>query len=160
MQQRPQPPRPEQPRANRERIVRPSAADQAYDTKRRQTQASEQEPEQELNDDDFEELSQDDLLEWLTQKVIKLELAEERRTKTTPPQVGKQTPQQPSALQAKKQEKKQPYETNYTTEPPTEKPKQKQSLGRLIGLFIGLILIGIILWNLAGILFFGYQLPF
>lgn len=151
MQQRPTP---------RERIIRPSAADHLGSGPVRNPN---REPvyEEEAVDEEFtqEELTGDALIEWLTQKAINLEIRTFKLEKKvgikTTPQQQKQSPNQP--IPARRQ---QPYEERYTQDAPEDKPKKKRGVGKLIALFIAIILVGILVVNIIGILFFGYTLPF
>ena len=131
MQQRPQ----------RERIIRPQP---------------EVRPQTEPQEDGLEDLTQDELNEWLTQKVIQLEL-EQQRSKYTPA-ASQPIPTRKPPIKAPNRPK-QPYEENYTPEVVDTPKKKKRSTGSLIALFIGLILVAILIINIIGILL-GGSLPF
>jgi hypothetical protein len=145
MQQRPPP---------RDRIIRPQPEPRSM-------------PQNEPRDDGLEDLTQDELNDWLTQKVIQLEreLLNQRDSNPTPIQPN-YAPKAPLVYRTQGQQQpappqraKQPYEEKYSTdnEPPK---KKKRSLGSTIALFIGLILVAILLVNIIAIVLFNYQLPF
>jgi hypothetical protein len=149
MQQRPPP---------RDRIIRPSAADHLGSGPVR-NQSREPIYEEEY-DDGFtqEELTGDALTEWLTQKAINLEIRIfhlEKKVGIKAVQPRQNTSQQP--IPARRQ---QPYEERYTQEAPEPKPKKSMGAGRLIALFAAIILVGVLIVNIIGIVFFGYTLPF
>ena len=136
MQQRPQ----------RERIIRP--------TPEPRPPQNEQPPE-----DGLEDLTQDELNEWLTQKVIQLEREQMRRQYVEPnADMSQPIPLRKPPIKAP-QRPKQPYEENYTSEEKETPKKKKRSTGSMIALFVGLILVAILIINIIGILI-GYQLPF
>jgi hypothetical protein len=108
-----------------------------------------------------EELTGDALTEWLTQKAINLEIRIFKLEKKAGIKNAPQPQQRPiSAQQPIPARRQQPYEERYTQEAPETKPKKKQSLGKLILLFAAIILVGILIINIIGIVFFGYTLPF
>lgn len=151
MQQRPPP---------RERIIRPSAADHLGSGPMRNQVNTPPIYEDEYNDDGFtqEELTGDALTEWLTQKAINLEIRIfhlEKKVGIKAVQPRQSNPQQP--IPARRQ---QPYEERYTQEAPEPKPKKSMGAGRLIALFAAIILVGVLIVNIIGIVFFGYTLPF
>ena len=133
MQQRPQ----------RERIIRPPA----------EPPRNEPPPE-----DGLEDLTQDELNEWLTQKVIQLELEQQRNKYATNGAVSQPIPIRKPPIKAPNRPK-QPYEENYTPAEQETPKKKKRSTGSLVALFIGLILVAILIINIIGILL-GGQLPF
>jgi hypothetical protein len=152
-----------QQRPARDRIIRPSEQDRVNMGQDRINMGQDRRPpvqsiQDEYNETNQEELSQEDLLEWLTQKAINLEnriykLEISKGIKTV-------APMPPSASQ-QKPKPKQPYEEVYTQEAPEGKPKKKkQSIGRLIALFAAIILVAILIINIIGVVFLGYSLPF
>lgn len=136
------------PQMPRERIKRPELPPQF-------------EPEPETVEDS-EGLTQDELNEWLTQKIIRLELGQFRKEAMTPSQQRQPQPQRPAE---KVKPKIQPYEAMYG---PTEddlvktgkvvKPKGK-SKAKMIMMFIAIIIIAYILFQVGLMLFAGYSIP-
>jgi hypothetical protein len=144
-----------QQKPTRERIIRPTEQDRINMGQDRKSPTAQLQ--EEYDETTQEELSPEDLLEWLTQKAINLEnriwkLEMSRGIKTSAP-IPPNIPQ--------KQKPKQPYEEVYTQEAPEGTPKKKkQSAGRLIALFVAIILVIILIINIIGVVFYGYSLPF
>jgi len=121
------------------------------------------EPEPMPLEDNSEGLSQDDLNEWLTQKVIRLELEQfrkESREGRTPLQQQQPARRiEPERVQVKP--KQQPYESMYgktEDEVTPVKPKGK-SKTKTILMFVAIIAIAYLLVQVGLYLFAGYSLP-
>jgi len=130
----------------------------------KQPEMPQYEPEPELIDDNSEGLSQDDLNEWLTQKIIRMELEtfrKEAREGRTPIQ-QRQPPAGAQRIEpVKAKPKQQPYESMYgkTEEEVTPvKPKGK-SKTKTILMFVAIIAIAYLLVQVGLYLFAGYSLP-
>lgn len=136
------------PQMPRERIKRPETP---------QFQPPEPEPENE------EGLTQDELNEWLTQKIIRLELGQfrkEAKESRVPPIQRIETPHPSNPIK-----RPQPYESMYgTTEDDLiekgkiKKPKGKNNIKTML-VFVAIIIIAYILIQVGLVLFAGYNLP-
>jgi hypothetical protein len=107
--------------------------------------------------DDSEGLSQDDLNEWLTQKVIRLELASFRKEAS---EVRPQQHRQPIPLEKEdKKTKHQPYEDMYGSQEVVKPKKVNKSNLKTLLIFIAIIGIAYLLLQVCLYLFAGYSLP-
>lgn len=99
----------------------------------------------------YEDLTQDELNEWMTKKIIRLEKNQMRI------EDGKPASKQPFSL--RKPKAKQPYEDQYDPDkqPP---PKKKPAIGKTLWILIGLILTGIAIWYVYQITFGGMTINF
>jgi len=137
------------PQQPRERIKRPEFAPPQF-------QPPEPEPENE------EGLTQDELNEWLTQKIIRLELGQFRKeAKEAASPIQRQRIEMPRPAEPVK--KPQPYEAMYgTTEDDLvekgkiKKPKGKSKVKSLI-IYAAIIIIASILIQVGLVLFGGYS---